>query len=134
MNQIASLSSGDLASISVADLVRIGREAIERAGSFEELRAIAAKADALQAFQRAIGAATDAVNAAAEIRIRAERRMGEELKKAGLSAGRPNKNPTPEVGLSESPKLADIGVSYKQSSRYQHLADISDDTFDAVVE
>src|SRR4051812_19168002 len=76
-----------LARRSVADLVAVGRAAIEQAGSFSEVKEIRSRAKALHDYQRSIGAATDAINAAAEIRIRAERRMGEELAKADLATG-----------------------------------------------
>jgi phage N-6-adenine-methyltransferase len=136
VNQIATLETSNLAQFSISELVRIGRDAIAHAGSFSELRAIAAKAEALAAFQKAIGAATDAVNAAAEIRIRAQRRMGEELAKAELAKGAPGNQyigPVPEEDRSNV-TLAGIGISKNQSSRYQHLAGIEEDTFDAVVE
>jgi N6-adenosine-specific RNA methylase IME4 len=133
MNAISLTAPADLAHLSVSELVRIGCDAIEKAGSFDELRAIAAKADALQAFQRAIGAATDALNAAAEIRIRAQRRMGQELADAGLAGGDRSKIPQGDFAQTK-PRLADIGISANQSSRYQALAAIPVDTFDTVVE
>jgi hypothetical protein len=110
MNAISLTAPADLAHLSVSELVRIGCDAIEKAGSFDELRAIAAKADALQTFQKAIGAATDALNAAAEIRIRAQRRMGQELADAGLAGGDRSKIPQGDFAQAK-PTLADIGIS-----------------------
>src|SRR3954464_2489265 len=133
MNTISLTAPADLAHLSVPELVRIGCDAIEKAGSFDELRAIAAKADALQTFQKAIGAATDALNAAAEIRIRAQRRMGQELADAGLAGGDRSKIPQGDFAQAK-PTLADIGISANQSSRYQALAAIPGDTFNTVVE
>ena len=60
----------------------------------------------------------------AEIRVRAERRMGEELAAAGVAQGRP------KTGHDVTIKLADVGVSRKQSSRWQGIASIPDDAFE----
>lgn len=80
-------SPAELTKLSVQELVATGRRAIELAGSFEEIKLISAQADALRAFQRSIGASVDAQNAAAEIRIRAEIRLGEELSKIEKNKG-----------------------------------------------
>lgn len=86
------------------------------------------------AYQRSIGGAQDAVDAAAELRIRAERRMGEELAKAELRGGDRKSKVTSCDFDRPNPTLADIGVTKMQSSRYQHLAAIPADTFETVVE
>lgn len=70
-------------------IVRMGRDAIERAGSFDELRQIKAVAESMEKFQRSIGAAQDAMNTAAEIKVRAERRMGEALAEMSKAPGTP---------------------------------------------
>jgi N6-adenosine-specific RNA methylase IME4/stage V sporulation protein SpoVS len=128
------LSLDVLARQSIAELVACGRAAIEMAGSFGEVKAIADRAEALRHYLRSVGAAVEAVNAAAEIRIRAERRAGEELAASERApAGRP------EIGradrpISEPPTLAEIGISKDQSARYQRVAAISLDTFEAIIE
>jgi N6-adenosine-specific RNA methylase IME4 len=145
--ELATQDATRLTALSVPALVSAGIAAIEAAGSFHELKDIRDKAEALRVYQRSIGAAQDAVNAAAEIRVRAERRMGEELAKAELATGGgpvrsdigkapvgqdDSSRPTPAT--SSKPKLSDIGISRDQSSRYQHLADIPEDTFEAAIE
>jgi hypothetical protein len=73
------------------------------------------------------------------------RKMGEELAKADLGQGKRTDLVTPRYQVSEcpdptpppqqtKPTLADIGISKMQSSRYQALASIPADTFEAVVE
>jgi site-specific DNA-methyltransferase (adenine-specific) len=136
---LINLDKSQLSRLSVNDLITAGITAIESAGSFQDVKDIRDKAEALRVYQRSIGAAQDAVNAAAEIRIRAERRMGEELRQAPLSKGAVEKSLPPSLssGVSAIPetiKLADIGITYNESSRFQHLADIPEDTFDAVVQ
>lgn len=77
---------------------------------------------------------------AAEIRIRAERRLGELLieQKAtvGLATGgRPAKETpaAPEGVYGDTPSLAEIGVSYKLSSHAQKVAAIPAAEFEGIV-
>ena len=71
-----------LATRSPADLIEWGRTAIEEAASFIAIKEIRDQAEALRAYQRSVGAAQEAVDAAQEIRVRAERRMGQEIDRA----------------------------------------------------
>ena len=61
---------------------------------------------------------------AAEIRIRAERRTGQLLRQTDLSQGGVPPGYTPQ------PALADFGLSRKQSSLWQKLADIEEPEFE----
>ena len=134
MVDFTNTSIGDLARESVQALVMRGVAAIEQAGSFDEVKAIRDQAEALRVYSRSIGAALDAVNAAAELRIRAERRMGEALRDTEMAkGGRPSETPTPGVSVS-APTLEEIGITAKQSSRYQQIAAIPKDTFETAIE
>jgi hypothetical protein len=69
-----------------------------------------------------------------EIRLRAERRAGEllgEMEKH--SGGRPEKTGSEPRPVS-TPKLSDLGVTKSQSSRWQRLADLPDEQFEAKVD
>ena len=124
----------DLAGRSVPELVELGKQAIEEAGTFEEVQEIRASAAALQTYQKSIGAAEDALNAAAEIKLRAERRMGEELAKVPRDeGGRPAKGVTSCDGFS-APTAADLGLHRQERKRLQDLAAIPEETFDATVD
>src|SRR3981189_2583441 len=68
-------------------VVASARRALEVAGSCEEWGAIRDKAETLRVYARSIGAARDAQNDCAELKIRAERRMGEELARIEKNAG-----------------------------------------------
>jgi hypothetical protein len=61
--------------------------------------------------------------------------MGEELKKADLATGG-DAMKARSLGSTElsKPTLAEIGISKDQSSRFQQLAGIPEETFDVVVE
>lgn len=72
----------------------------------------------------------DAERKACEIRLRAERRTGQLLaereKAKGAAQPGTNRGMTPSQAASASKPLAELGISYTQSSRWQKLAAISD--------
>src|SRR4051812_11437916 len=114
-----------------ADLIAWGKAAIEDAASFIAVKAIRDQAEALRAYQRSVGAAQEAVDAAQEIRIRAERRMGQEIGRAQRdgSAATPHRR---QKG-SDTPTLSEMGVTKHQSAEWQQLAAVDDATFDATL-
>lgn len=133
--------SAQLADKSSSELVAWGKRAIEEAGSFEEIKSIRDKAGALRAYTRAIGAAAETVMAATEIKIRAERRMGQELNKLeknpgakGNPGGQGSKLVRSEERTAQSPTLSEIGVSKQRASEWQTLAKASPEQFEAAVE
>ena len=76
---------------------------------------------------------------ACEIRLRAERRVGQLLK--GMDKAQGAREPgtdrgatrCPEVTASAQRTLADVGVTKKQSSQWQKLADVDSETFEQAV-
>lgn len=110
--------------------------ALAECKSVDEVKTWADKAAAMQAYGRMAKDKTLEVDAA-EIRIRAERRLGEMLasQKAdgGLNKGLLKQGPAlvcDEDGKS-APKLADAGISYDLSSRAQKLAAVPEAEFEA---
>ena len=76
------------------------------------------------------------MNVAAELRIRAERRMGEALRETELAKGGGDQKSDHRSSRPTSdrlPSLSEIGISKDQSSRFQRLADIPDPVFEVVV-
>lgn len=112
------------------------RKAIAAAHRIDEVRQIRNKAEAVRVYARQAG---DFVlqNQAAEIRLRAERRAGQLLlemeKNPGRRGeGRPRKDGT-KVRRSNTttalpPKLDDIGITKDQSSKWQRLALLVDES------
>ncbi len=75
------------------------------------------------------------MNAAAEVKLRAERKAGEVL--ATMDKAKPG--PAPEIddslsSISRSPRLPDLGITYKQSERWQTEASLPEPEFVAWVE
>jgi hypothetical protein len=95
-------------------------------------KAAAMRVYAMQAKDRVL------VDQATEIRLRAERRVGELLIEMQERGERETKGGDRKSKLQPGtlipPKLSDLGVSNTQSSRWQKLAAIDDDAFEDVVD
>jgi N6-adenosine-specific RNA methylase IME4 len=109
--------------------------ALAAAHRVDEVKTIRDKAVAMQAYAKQ-AKDTTLITQATEIRMRAERRAGElliEMAELGeRDSGKGNRNPVLK-SQAATPKLSDLGISKTQSSRWQELARISDDTFEAKV-
>jgi hypothetical protein len=90
-------------------------------------------AEAGRVFAQMSGLGTEAQNYAVEIKLRAERRMGEMLKQTKKNkGGRPEETGIyPDTGL--PPTLEEIGISKVQSSRWQAMAAVPAEKFEAYV-
>jgi hypothetical protein len=115
----------------VAALVRYDAmcRAIEQAYRIDEVKDIHDKAMALEAYARQ-AKNVEAERHASGIRLRAERKAGQLLKamakaKQRETGGKPKRSHRATVK-----KLADLGVSKTQSSRWQHLADVPEEKFE----
>jgi hypothetical protein len=101
--------------------------AIAACAHVDEVKTWADKAAAMQAYSRMAKDKTLETQAA-EIRIRAERRLGElillQKETVGLNAGAKGVGKSVLVGDEGTPKLADVGISYDLSSRAQALAKV----------
>lgn len=107
------------------------RHAIMEAVSVDEVLEIRDKAEALRAYYKQVNEGLDSQNRVAEIKIRAERRIGELLAEMPKNnGGRPKENHLhDERGLS----LADIGITHAQSHRWQTMAAVPEDEFCKIV-
>jgi len=108
--------------------------AIAEAHAVDEVKDIRDKALALEVYARQAHN-TDAETKACEIRLRAERRVGQLLQErekakggAQPGVGRKGSNGMPSQSGSA---LSDLGISHNQSSRWQKLASIPDRDFEA---
>jgi hypothetical protein len=114
------------------------RKALAEAHRVDEVKSIRDKAMAMQVYARQ-AKDTTLITQATEIRMRAERRAGEQLREmeknkgsAGPGRGKAGKAAGP--AFNDAPKLKDLGINKTQSSRWQALAALDDPTFEAKVE
>jgi len=106
-----------------------------------EAKQIADAAEAARVYLERTHASAETVNRATEIRLLAERQIGEFPKvmpkamgtRGQLDGRNPDgserSGPSREEGPETQPTLAEIGITYKQSSRAQQLADIPVEEF-----
>jgi hypothetical protein len=110
------------------------RTALARATRVEEVKGVRDKAEALRHYFRQAGESLVMQNQCAEIKIRAERRAGELLAERPTHVGgRPAENPSHDARGFASSKLADLGINYSQSSRWQTLANLPEETVERYI-
>lgn len=117
---------------SLAHLDRAKAE-IALAEDVEEVKDLRDKAEALRIYQKQAGAGLEIQNRCAEIKIRAERRAGELLAEVPRStAGRRVKNST-HAGGNFATTLKEHGIPPTTAERWQEIASIDEDTFEAEI-
>lgn len=117
-------------------LVKIdkARYFLEKAKSLQEVKQVIALADAAKVYSKRVNASIETINYAAEIRLRAERRLGEILDKTPKNKGESGRFRRAGGTISEPPDtLASTGISKKTSSRAQQLFKISEPDFEAAL-
>lgn len=115
------------------------RTALAAANSVDEVKQIKDKAEAIRSYAKQ-ARDFDMANWAAEIRIRAERKLGEMIKaqkeSGGMNKGAQGAGSNQHVVRSHdesAPKLSDLGITHSMSSRAQAIADVPEDEFEATI-
>lgn len=102
--------------------------ALEQASTLDEVRHLRDLGEAAQVYARAARLGIAAQNTAASFKVRAERKAGELLAQSdGLGEHGGDRR------SSRSVRLEDLDISKSQSSRWQKLATIPEDRFEAAI-
>lgn len=109
---------------------------LELAASVDEVKKIRDQAEALRQYARQQKLSLEMQNRCAEIKIRAERRAGEILVGMDKNPGGKSEHRSylSHDGTGTTPKLANLGITRNQSSRWQSIASIPQKDFDERVE
>ncbi|MCI0660700.1 MAG: hypothetical protein L0220_06475 [Acidobacteria bacterium] len=107
------------------------RSALERARTIDEVKDIRDKAEALRLYTRQAGESLEMQNMCAEIKLRAERRAGEILREMEKRDGGDAMKAPSHDAREFPPSLSDLGINYSQSSRWQAIAAIPEEVFEA---
>jgi hypothetical protein len=110
----------------------IACRALADARSIDEVKDVRDKAEALRLYGRQ-AKNKDLELAAAEIRLRAERRLGEMLSATDRHEGGQPKTGSDAEPVWTAPRLADLGIDKKHSSRVQKIAAVPSDRFEAEI-
>lgn len=109
------------------------RSALAAAHRVDEVKSIRDKAQAMAAYAKQ-ARDTQMIQWATEIKVRAERRCGEMLRELPKNVGgRPVENRSDDA-TGSAQRLCDLGITKDQSSRYQRLAAMPEEHFEAAVE
>jgi N6-adenosine-specific RNA methylase IME4 len=109
----------------------VARRELALAVSIDEVKQLRDKAEAIRQYIRQQGASLEMQNQAAEIKIRAERRIGEMLGEQELHAGgRPQNRLHDVTGIELPPKLCDLGITKMQSHRWQLSASVPEEVLE----
>lgn len=132
MSLLAIQEAGGLA------LYETACHAIAQAKTTDEVKDWRDKSEAMRAYAHQAKNRELEIDAA-EIRIRAERRLGELIREqketVGLNQGGrpPEKTTADEEGVLQQPTLAEAGIDYKLSSHAQRVAAIPEPEFESIV-
>lgn len=119
-----------------AALVAQAREWLAEARDIPHIEHLRAQAATLETYAKTVKASAEAITAATEIRLRAERRIGELLREEPKHAGgRPAETGQRLRPVSPEPeRLADKGLTKTESSSYQRLAAVPAEQFEEAID
>ena len=101
---------------------------LAEAESFDEIKTLRDKAEAVRAYAKSARLGLQAQNRAAEVKLQAERKAGELLRGLDLHGGDRKTN-----GHGDCLKLDDLGITRDQSARWQKEASLPDEEFELFI-
>jgi hypothetical protein len=120
----------DIPSSSPLARLATARRLLAEVRSVDDAKAIHDIAEAARVYARQARLSLEAQNDAAEIRLRAERKLGELLARMNKHPGGNINRSQPATGSNKPVRLQELGVSKSQSSRWQAIAAVPEHVFD----
>jgi len=109
------------------------RKAIAECKTVDEVKEVRDKAEAMRVYSKQIGESLEVQNDCAEIKLRAERRAGEMLKEMEIKRGNIPGSNNREIVKLQDVTLQNIGIQKHESSRWQAISRIPEDTFETII-
>ena len=119
--------TGALAQISQA------RRFLEQAKDLTDIRAVRDMADAARLYARARHLGLETENAAAEVKVRADRKLGEVLSESEKQKPGQYQQRCAEVTVAIPPTLAELGLTKRESSDAQAVAALPESDFEQII-
>jgi N6-adenosine-specific RNA methylase IME4 len=121
-----------------ASLVKLDRASrmLAEIRTVDDVRAVVDMAEAARVYAAQVLKSQEAQNEAAEIKLRAQRRGGEiltEMSASGARRSRGERRQMSQASTSERPDLGDLGITRDDSSRWQTIAAMPQEKFEAVI-
>lgn len=130
MNLPAKIDSQETA-LAVLEEVKL---ALSRCVDVRDVKEIRDRAKAVECYLKQSKESGEAQNQAARIKLFASRRAGELLKEMKENGQRDSGGRGPIVESHRATQLSDLGINKTQSSRWQSLASIPEERFEAFIE
>lgn len=108
------------------------RQALAECKAVDEVKDIRDKAVAMQAYARQ-AKDTELMQNAAEIKVRAERALGEMIRQQKDTVGLAKPGPKSVDDVNRIPRLVDVGITKELSTRSQQLAAMPAEHFEAAI-
>lgn len=110
------------------------RQFLAEAKDLADIKTVRDMAEAARLYARAAGLGQDAMNEAAEVKLRAERKAGEALARMDKNRGgqpeQARSTPSQTEGVERAPTLAELGLTHKQAMNWQAVADVPEKNFE----
>ena len=109
-------------------------KALAEASTIDEIKEIRDKAEAVKAYAKKARLGREIVLRAASIKVRAERKLGQILRKTPLADSSPgnqhSRRPDVSHDATGPPRLKDLGITRSDSSRFQQISRLPKAIFD----
>lgn len=109
--------------------IEAGYQALAEATSVPQVKDIRDKAEAIRLYCKQQESSLDAQNEAAELKLHAERRLGQLLSEISSQQGKP----TSDQADQKLVRIQELGISYAHSRRWQQEASLAEDRFAAYI-
>ncbi len=113
--------------------LELARRLLAEARALDEVKVICDLAEAARVYARQARLGLEAQNDAAELKLRAERRLGELVAALPKQDGGDAARARSQAGTELPPRLGDLGISKNQSSRRQAIAAVPQPVFEHFV-